>query len=100
MPNDRIADRLQHDALSVAAQNFGKIEKSAKTVSVRIVYIVSAGMSPAYHADTFGHMERYVLLTMPYRDAAANRDHWKTLAPGARLPGWVKVDVTGALPPK
>ncbi len=99
LSSDRISASLEHDALSVAAKNLSAIEKNSRSVSVRIVYVVSGGMSEKYHAETFGHTEHYALLTLPYRNAAANLDHWKSLAPAAPIPHWVRVKITGSLPP-
>jgi hypothetical protein len=98
--DERASTKLERDALRVAAQSLGKIEKSANTLSVRIIYTKTGAVSPVYGAATFAGVERYATLELPLKDALADRDHWKTLDAKAPLPKWIALKVTGQLPPR
>jgi hypothetical protein len=97
-PDEAADAQLRHDALRVAAANIGKIESSAKTVTVRVIYNKSGPYSQVYKADTFGGVVRYATLEMPYKDAAGDKDHWKTLDAKSKLPSWMKYTVLDKLP--
>ncbi len=98
-PDDRAAARLQRDALRVAADSLSKIEGGASSLTVRIIYSKSGAVSPVYGAATFAGVERYATVQLPFKDAQADRDHWKTLDAKTPLPKWIEVKVTGQLPP-
>ena len=97
-PEDQAAAQLRHDALRVAAANVSKIESSAKTVTIRVIYNKSGPYSQVYKAETFGGVVRYATFVFPYKDAADDKDHWKTLDAKAPLPGWIKYTVLDKLP--
>jgi hypothetical protein len=98
-PDDRAGARLQRDALRVAADSLSKVESSASSLTVRIIYSKSGAVSPVYGAATFAGVERYATVQLPFKDAQADRDHWKSLDAKAPLPKWIEVKVTGQLPP-
>ena len=98
-PDDQANAQLRHDAVRVAAANISKIEKSAKTVTVRVIYTKTGAVSPVYHSETFAGVVRYATLTFPYKEAAADKDHWKSLDAKGPLPGWMKYTILDKLPP-
>jgi hypothetical protein len=97
-PDDQANAQLRHDALRVAAANISKLEKSAQTVTVRVIYNKTGPYSQIYKADTFGGVVRYATLEFSYKDGSANRDHWKTLDAKSPLPGWMKFTILDKLP--
>jgi hypothetical protein len=99
MGDARAAVVMRGDAARIAAKMLPLIEKGSRTVTVRVLYVESAKMSNAYRGNTFQHTDTYAMLSMPYRDAASNRDRWMQIAPGKPLPRWMTYTVTGKLPP-
>ncbi|HEY4439437.1 MAG TPA: hypothetical protein VGN14_03220 [Candidatus Elarobacter sp.] len=98
--NEDAERRLQRDGLRIIVSSLGKLDASAKTISVRIVYDKTGAVSPVYGAATLADVERYATLTVP---AAAIRAHtvvWRDVEPGKALPAWVSFRVTGQLPPR
>ena len=97
-PDEQANAELRHDALRVAAANISKLEKSAKTVTVRVIYNKTGPYSQVYKADTFGGVVRYATLEFPYKEAATDKDHWKSLDAKSQLPSWMKFTVLDKLP--
>jgi hypothetical protein len=102
---NKIADeaannQLERDALKVLAQSLSKLEKTAKTVTVRVIYNKTGAVSPIYGAPTFAGVERYATLEVPYKFAASDRDKWKELDAKHAVPSWVTFKVIGQLPPR
>ncbi len=99
--NDADANaRLAHDCLRVLAQSLPKLDKSTKTVTIRVIYNKTGAVSPVYGSPTFAGVERYATLTAPYKDAVADKGHWRELGPNAKLPGWLQWKILGTLPPR
>jgi hypothetical protein len=97
-PDAQANAQLRHDALRVAAANFSKLEKTAKSVTIRVIYNKTGAVSPVYHAETFAGVVRYATLEFPYKDAAGD-SKWKSLDAKSSLPGWMKFTVLDKLPP-
>jgi len=97
-PDDRANAQLRRDAVRVAAANIFKLEKSAKTLTVKVMYNKKGPWSPDYHADTFGGVVHYADLEFPYKAAEAGKDHWKSLDAKSQLPSWMKFTVLDKLP--
>jgi len=100
IPDDAANNELERNALRVLAQNLAKLEKSAKSVTVRVVYDKTGAVSPVYGAPTFAGVERYANLEMSYKDAISDREKWMQLDPKTAVPSWVNFKVTGQLPPR
>ncbi len=98
--DDAANAQLERDALRVLAQNVSRLEKSAKSVTVRVIYNKTGAVSPVYGAPTFAGVERYATLEASYKDAAADRDKWKELDPKHAVPSWIAFKVIGRLPPR
>ena len=98
IPDDQANEKLKHDALRIAAGNISKIEKTANTVTVRVIFNKTGPYSNVYKADTFGGVVRYATLEMPYKEASADKDHWKSLDAKSPLPGWMKFTILDKLP--
>jgi len=98
--DDAANNQLERDALKVLAQSLAKLEKSAKSVTVRVIYNKTGAVSPVYGAPTFAGVERYATLEVPYKDAVSDRDKWKELDPKHAVPTWVAFKVIGQLPPR
>jgi hypothetical protein len=99
-PDADANDALERDALKVLALMLPKLEKSTKSVTVRLTYNKSGAVSPVYGAPTFAGVERYALLEVTYKDAAVDRDKWKELDPKHAVPPWISFKVIGQLPPR
>lgn len=97
-PDEQANAQLRHDAVRVAAANISKLEKSAKTVTVRVIYNKTGPYSKTYNADTFGGVVRYATLQFPYKEADADKDHWKSLDAKSQLPSWMKFTILDKLP--
>lgn len=102
---DKAADdvanaRLQRDGLRVLAASLNKLERSAKTVTLRIIFERTGAVSPVYGAPTLADVERYATLTAPASDLFGDRDKWRELTPGKPLPRWFTFAVIGRLPPR
>ncbi len=103
--NDKASDadadaRLQHDALHLLSQSLNKLDASAKSVTLRIVYNKIGAVSPVYGAATLADVERYATLTAAVRDLRDNRDKWRDAGPNKALPSWITYKVNGRLPPR
>lgn len=93
-------DLLERDAAHVLASMAPDVDKSAKTITVRVIYSKTGAVSPVYGTPTFMGIERYATLTVPAGDAQTDRDKWKELDSKAPVPGWFAFKVTGLLPPR
>jgi len=98
--DEAATEQLERDALRVLAQNVAKLEKSAKSVTVRVIYNKTGAVSPIYGAPTFAGVERYATLAVAYKDAVSDRDKWKELDQKHAVPAWVAFKVIGQLPPR
>ena len=98
--DDAANNRIERDALRVLAQSLPKLEKSTKSVTVRVIYNKTGAVSPVYGAPTFAGVERYATLEMSHKDAASNRDKWKELDAKTAVPAWVAFKILGQLPPR
>jgi uncharacterized membrane protein len=93
-------DLLERDAVRVLATMAPDVDKSAKTITVRVIYSKTGAVSPVYGTPTFMGIERYATLTVPAADAQTDRDKWKELDPKSAVPAWFAFKVTGLLPPR
>jgi hypothetical protein len=89
---------LERDAARVLASSLSKIDASASSVAVRVIYNKTGAVSPLYGSATFAGVERYATLHMAGKDAQSDRDRWREVPDGGPLPGWLAFDVTGELP--
>src|SRR5258708_1515984 len=69
-------NKLERDALKILGPTLSGIDKSARTVTVRIVYYKTGAVSPVYGSPTFVGIERYATVEISYRDALKDRDKW------------------------
>ncbi len=95
---DTANGRLFHDSLHALAANVGALDKSASSVTVRIIYQKTGAVSPVYGTATLQGVERYATVTLVAKDAADNRESWQSLKDDAKLPDFVKVKILGTLP--
>ena len=93
-------DLLERDAAHVLATMAPNIDKSAKTITVRVIYSKTGAVSPVYGTPTFMGIERYATLTVPAADALSDRDKWKELAVKTPIPAWFTFKIVGLLPPR
>ncbi len=93
-------DLLERDAVHVLATMAPNVDKSAKTITVRVIYSKTGAVSPVYGTPTFMGIERYATLTVPAGDVQGDRDKWKELDAKAPVPAWFAFKVTGLLPPR
>ncbi len=98
--NDADANALiKRDAYRVLVSMAPNIDKSAKTVTVRVIYSKTGAVSPVYGTPTFTGIERYATLTASGSDVRSDRDHWKELDAKAAPPAWLEYKIVGLLPP-
>jgi hypothetical protein len=90
--------RLERDALAVLAKILPDLPL-AKTVTVRVTYVKSADVNPAYGSATFAGIERYANLKVDASDAKRDRSKWAALSENAAPPAWAAFTVVGELPP-
>jgi len=93
-------DELERESLKVLAAMLPKLDTTTKSVTVRVTYNKTGAVSPVYGAPTFAGVERYALLDVSYKDAAADRDKWKELDAKRAVPAWLSFKVIGQLPPR
>ncbi len=93
-------DLLERDAMRKLAKISRNVDGSAKTVTVRVVYIKNGAVSPVYGTPTFLGVERYATLTVSGADAKSDKGKWKELDAKAAIPNWFAYKVTGLLPPR
>jgi hypothetical protein len=93
-------DLLERDAAHVLATMAPNVDKTAKTITVRVIYSKTGAVSPVYGTPTFMGIEKYATLTVPAADAQSDRDKWKVLDPKAAVPSWFAFKVIGLLPPR
>ena len=99
--NDATAnDLLAHDATRVLGGIAPSVNKSAKTVSVEIMYNKTGDVSPVYGSPTFMGVESYATITVTISDLRAHERAWKDLDPKSPLPASIAFKVTGELPPR
>jgi hypothetical protein len=92
--------RLEHDALRALAAKMPLLDKSSRSVNVRVVYGDISALNSEYGSPTFASVNRYALVKLDPKDAFGNRDHWMTLPAGAPIPGWIRFTQLGRLPPR
>lgn len=96
---DAAADGLlKRDAVRVLAKMLRNIDRTAKTITVRIIYAKSGDVSPVYGTLTFKGVEHYALLTVHGADAQSHKTKWKELEDKATIPSWFSYKVIGRLP--
>jgi len=90
-------DLLERDAAKVLQKTTPELDKSAKTITVRIIYAKSGAVSPIYGTPTFTGFERYATLTATLADVKSKKTQFdaKTALP----PGFA-YKVIGLLPPR
>jgi len=93
-------DLLERDAAHVLATMTPNVDKTAKTITVRVIYSKTGAVSPVYGTPTFMGIERYATLTVPAADAQGDRDKWKELDTKSPVPSWFAFKVIGLLPPR
>lgn len=93
-------DLLERDAVHVLASMAPNIDKSAKTVTIRVIYSKTGAVSPVYGTPTFLGIERYATLIVAAGDTQGDRDKWKELDAKTPVPSWFAFKVTGLLPPR
>ena len=91
---------LERDAIRALAKIFPNIDKSASSITVRIIYALSGEVSPLYGNPTFKGFEQYALLNIRGRDARAERARWDDLADKAQVPSIFTLKIVGRLPPR
>ncbi|HZO95348.1 MAG TPA: hypothetical protein VFB22_16490 [Candidatus Baltobacteraceae bacterium] len=91
---------LEHDAADVLSKMWPNVEKSAKTLTVRIVYSKTGAVSPVYGTPTFMGIERYATLTAKSTDVKAHGAAWPANDPKTPLPAWLEYKIVGLLPPR
>ncbi len=102
---DKLADAdanklLQRQALEVLAAAADRV-KSARTVTVRIVYSKTGAINPAYNAATFVGIEKYAEVTLDQSQITSDAEHWKEAAKtNGALPSFSQLKIIGALPPR
>ena len=98
--DDGANDLLERDAVHVLATMAPDVDKSAKTITVRVIYSKTGAVSPVYGTPTFMGIERYATLTVHASDVQGDRDKWKELDAKTAVPSWFAFKVTGLLPPR
>ncbi len=93
-------DLLERDAVHVLAAMAPNIDKTAKTITVRVIYSRTGAVSPVYGTPTFMGIERYATLTVPGPNAQGDRDKWKELDTNSPVPSWFAFKIVGLLPPR
>jgi len=93
-------DLLERDAARVLVTMAPNVDKSAKTITVRVIYSKTGAVSPIYGTPTFMGIERYATLTVPAADAESDRDKWKELSVKTPVPAWFSFKIIGLLPPR
>jgi hypothetical protein len=92
--------RLERDAVRVLASHANEIGKSAKTITLRVIYSKTGAVSPVYGTPTFLGTERYATLSADAAPIADDRDRWKESDGKLPAPGWLTWKVLGRLPPR
>lgn len=72
---------------------------AATSVEVRVVYQETGEASQFYRANTFGGVEKLLVVSASREAAAHNKDAWTAQLAKNELPAGVTASVTGALPP-
>jgi hypothetical protein len=91
---------VAHDALRILARMQPNVDKSAKSITVRVIYNKTGEVSPVYGAATFAGVERYATLTAPAAALRTDKSKWKELDDKTALPAWLVFTVIGKLPPR
>jgi len=89
--------RLESDAALIFAAKAPRLRKTAKTLSVIVLYTKTGAVSPTYHVATFEGVERLFVLKAR---ATANARDWAGQFSRGTVPGGASVTVTGQLPPE
>jgi hypothetical protein len=89
--------KLQSDAMQIILNKRLSIGNRVTSIAVNVIYARSAGVSPVYHADTFGGFEK-LMTVRATRLALDQYRSWPVEMKANRLPAGVTVDVTGSLP--
>ena len=76
-----------------------ELHKSAKTLSVLVLYTKTGAISPTYHTATFEGVERLLTFKAPVRDGAQAAKWARELRAGHSVRG-ASIAVTGQLPPE
>jgi hypothetical protein len=91
---------LERDAVRILTSMSPHIDKSAKTITVRIIYAKSGEVSPIYNTPTFKGFEQYALLMARAQDIPTNLNKWKELQENHAVPAGLTYKVVGRLPPR
>ena len=91
---------LRRDAIRVLGNMLPNIDRTAKTVTVRVIYAKTGEVSPIYGTPTFKGVEHYAVLTADEHDLSADHRNWSQLQDSDTIPSWFVYKVTGRLPPR
>ncbi|MDQ2664266.1 MAG: hypothetical protein M3Y18_09610 [Candidatus Eremiobacteraeota bacterium] len=92
-----VLERIESDAALIFAAKAPRLRKTAKTLSVVVLYTKTGAVSPTYHVATFEGVER--LLVLKAR-ATANARDWAGKFSRGTVPSGASVTLTGQLPPE
>jgi hypothetical protein len=92
-------DQLERGAIKALSDNLKDVSRSAKDISVNVVFKKIGAINPEYGTPTYAGVYQYATLKVQGRDAFTRRAVLKNLAPSAPIPPWVKFTIAGSLPP-
>jgi len=92
-------DRLESDAAQVFSERAPSLRKTAKTLTILVLYTKTGAISPVYHTATFEGVERLLTLKAPVNQSAKATMWAQQLRAGRTVSG-LSIHVTGQLPPE
>ncbi|MBV8726790.1 MAG: hypothetical protein JO233_03310 [Candidatus Eremiobacteraeota bacterium] len=91
--------RLESDAALVFGDRARPLKRTAKTLSILVLYTKTGAISPTYHTATFEGVERLLTFKARVRDSAQAQKWAQQLRAGHSVAA-VSINVTGQLPPE
>ena len=97
-PRDEALRDLESQAVGVMSSRVTAL-KSAQTISVRVIYLRTGDINPAYRAATLAGVEKVVTIKAPVSKVNAQSAVWAKELKDGKVPSDITVSVTGKLPP-
>jgi hypothetical protein len=97
-PRDQALAQLESDALSIAAARASQLT-AAHDITVRVVYLKTGDVDPAYGAPTLQGVERLATVQASRGDLTSHQATLVDQLKAGKVPQGVNVSVIGQLPP-
>ena len=89
---------IEGNAVRAMAQKRSFVQKTASTMTIRVIYNRIGAINPAYGTPTLEGVERLMTLSASTRDVAKQASHWIDDISNGQKPKGLQVTIEGKVP--